>query len=74
MRRRFQFSLKMLLVAMLVAAAFFGGMTIQRQIAESKQHSGVRVYPLLGPCEKIVLPDGTVRLRPVRPPIEPDDK
>lgn len=32
MRRRFQFSLTTLLVAMLVVAAFFGGMAVQRHI------------------------------------------
>jgi hypothetical protein len=33
MSRRFQFSLRALLVAMLVVAAFFGGMAIQEKIA-----------------------------------------
>ena len=32
MRRRFQFSLRTLLVAMLVVAAFFAGMAVQQQL------------------------------------------
>lgn len=32
MRRRFQFSLRALLLLMLIAAAFFGGMAVQRQL------------------------------------------
>ena len=37
MPRRFQFSLRALLVAMLVVAAFFGGMAVQRKFDERKR-------------------------------------
>ena len=37
MSRRFQFSLKALLVAMLVVAAFFGGMEVQRKIEANRR-------------------------------------
>lgn len=36
MRRRFRFSLRALLVAMLVVAAFAGGMSVQRQLDRRK--------------------------------------
>jgi hypothetical protein len=43
MSRRFQFSLKRLFVAMLVVAAFFGGMSVQRQLDKRKAPVVVRI-------------------------------
>jgi hypothetical protein len=37
MSRRFQFSLRALLVAMLVVAAFFGGLVIGRQLGRREE-------------------------------------
>lgn len=37
MRRRFQFSLKWLLVAMLIVAAFFGGIRFERERVERER-------------------------------------
>jgi hypothetical protein len=42
MSRRFQFSLRALLVAMLVVGAFFGGMALQSQLA-SREMKAIRL-------------------------------
>lgn len=62
-----QFSIRTLLWLTLVMAAFLGGMVAQQQIVRLKKpaSSGPIVLPLVGPCERIVLPDGTVQLRPI---------
>ena len=67
MPRPFQFSLRALLVAMLVVAAFFGGMAVQRQLSSPKEPA-VRMYPLIGPARLITLPDGTKHFETV--PVE----
>jgi hypothetical protein len=60
MSRRFQFSLKWLFVAMLVVAAFFGGMVLQRQVDKPAYH---RVPIGYGDTEAVTLPDGTTWIR-----------
>ncbi|HVA44904.1 MAG TPA: hypothetical protein VNH11_00835 [Pirellulales bacterium] len=71
MPRRFQFSLRALLVAMLVVAAFFGGIHFERERrrlaaeAAAKREDAVRVYPLFGPARLITLPNGTKTLQQV---------
>ncbi len=48
MHRRFQFSLRALMLAMLIAAAFFGGMAVQRQLDRPKPfllHKRTSVLP-----------------------------
>lgn len=60
--RRPQFSLKVLLLAMLVLAAFFGGMAVQRQY-----FTPLSIHPLSvegnvesnGSVEELEMPDGT---------------
>lgn len=71
MSRRFQCSLRTLLVAILVVAAFFGGMVAQQQVIRLKKPacSGPIVLPLIGRCERFVLPDGSVQLRPIPQPL-----
>lgn len=71
--RRPQFTLQALLAAILVAAAFFGGMAAQRRLNRPQVPAVVNL-PLLGPCERIVLQNGTVDWRPIRQPLEPDSK
>ena len=63
MRSRFQFSLKTMLVVMLVVAAFFGGMAVQKRLNKSNSVI-MRVRVGGGPLpegqdETIVLGDGT---------------
>jgi hypothetical protein len=61
--RRLQFSLRVLLVAILVVAAFFGGMAMQRGFDEPKKGGpGSRVVPRI-PIETITLRDGSHWLR-----------
>jgi len=68
MPRRFQFSLKTLLVAMLVVAAFLGGMALQRRLDEPT----IRLSPFSTHSwgqttftEMMTMPDGTKWERPV---------
>ena len=67
----FQFTLRVLLVAMLVVAAFFGGIRFERERrrradeAAAKREDSVRIYPLVGPAKSITLPAGTKHLEPV---------
>jgi hypothetical protein len=46
MSRRFQFSLKWLFVAMLVVAAFFGGMAVERRLEEMRRDTAMGEPPL----------------------------
>ncbi|HET6879093.1 MAG TPA: hypothetical protein VFI31_02995 [Pirellulales bacterium] len=77
MTRRFQFSLRALLVAMLVVAAFFAGIHFERErrrradeasALAAQREDAVRIYPLVGPASLIALPDGTKHIQPV--PVE----
>ncbi|HEV7224718.1 MAG TPA: hypothetical protein VGN42_18550 [Pirellulales bacterium] len=68
MPRRFQFSLKTLLVAILVVAAFFGGVEWQRrragpQIVYGEQMMGTKGYGIR--IDSLTLPDGSRWLRPI---------
>lgn len=69
--RRPQFTLRALLVAMLVVAAFFAGIRFERERrrlaakAAARPADVVRIYPLVGPAQLITLPDGTKHLQPV---------
>ena len=69
--RRFQFSLRTLLVLILCVACFFGGMSVQRRMS-SKPEPAVRFYPLIGPAKLATLPDGTKTFERLRQPIETD--
>ena len=60
--RRPQFTLRSLLVAMLVVAAFFGGMALQRRL-DRPPVAVERVYPLIGPATRITLPNGEEALQ-----------
>ena len=67
MTRRFQFSLKTFLVAVLVVAAFFGGMAVQKRLDKANSvimrlRVGGRPLPE-GRDETIVLGDGTTWYR-----------
>ena len=70
MSRRFQFSLRALLVAMLVVAAFFGGMALQRRIDNRPLSIEVRAtYDSDGShctTKALVLSDGTEWFRTER--------
>ena len=55
MSRRFQFSLKWLFVAILVVAAFFGGMAVQRRLDRPR----IRIESLQSLKETMVLQDGS---------------
>lgn len=66
-----QFSNRTLLWLTLVAAAFLGGMAVQRQITESKRSGSPRFYPNVGHGEIVVLQDGTSRFQSVVQSIEP---
>lgn len=61
--RRPQFTLRALLVAMLVVAAFFGGMAVQKQLDESewisKGHPASEMLTYEAALQIIRLPDGT---------------
>jgi len=57
MSRRFQFSLKWLFVAMLVVAAFFGGMSLQRRLEERKRSALIVDLDLDGDVDLDVWPD-----------------
>jgi hypothetical protein len=60
MRRRFQFSLRALLILMLAFACFFGGMAVQRQADKPK----IMVIRECGQsAEAIVTPDGKTWIR-----------
>lgn len=48
MHRRFQFGLRALLLAMLIAAAFFGGMAVQRQLDRRKAPKAAPVDIVVG--------------------------
>lgn len=65
---RLQFSMRALLLAVLVVAAFFGGMALQRQL-DKPRDAAIQVYPLIGPAKLITLPNGTKRLQQVFQPI-----
>lgn len=72
MNRRFQFSLRGLFVAMLVAAAFFGGMSVQKQLDKPVSHRKVTWGgddKIIGQSETMVLRDGTVWHRGFDKPI-----
>jgi hypothetical protein len=62
MSRRFQFSLKTLLVAMLVVAAFFGGMVVQKRLDRPNSWVIMRARMPSAP-ETIMLSDGTTWYR-----------
>jgi hypothetical protein len=57
MSRRFQFSLRALLVAIFGAACFFGGMAFQRELYKPTSHSTINLPT--GAIETITLRDGT---------------
>jgi hypothetical protein len=63
MSRRFQFSLKALLVAMLAICCFLGGMVVQKQLDEpewiSKGHPASEMSTDESALQIIRLPDGT---------------
>ena len=65
MRRRFQFSLKWMFVAMLAVATFFGGMAVQRQIdapiSIEQRPSLIHVWRTGG--ETITLRDGSLWMK-----------
>ena len=68
MTTRFQFSLRTLLVAMLVVAAFFGGLAVQRQLDKPFtviEKNGLGWHTRIhGGCqETMTLRDGTVWTR-----------
>ncbi|HVW36441.1 MAG TPA: hypothetical protein VHB99_04020 [Pirellulales bacterium] len=48
MRRRFQYTLKTLLAAMLIVAVFFGGMATQRWLDKRKTQKGAPVDIVVG--------------------------
>lgn len=65
-----QFTIRAMLVAMLVVAAFFGGIRFERErlrlAAEAAaRHDAVKIYPLLGHARLITRPDGTKQFQPV---------
>lgn len=60
--RRPQFTIRALLVAMLVVAAFFGGMTVQRRLDDAWAPVSRLSWGLSGSLpehEEISFPDGT---------------
>jgi hypothetical protein len=72
MSRWFQFSLKWLFVAMLVVAAFFGGMAIQRRLEQPAKRFRGGIVEDSGErwIEVLVLRDGTRWTRELASPLD----
>ena len=68
MARRIQFSLRELLLAMLVVAAFFGGMAVQPRLDEPTRrldYFGSHSWGQTTFTETVTTPDGTEWERPI---------